>query len=150
MILSCKSFDMSNLLSTGNNQSDNILVISSSNAYNWGVIMSYKFVDNLTTQNNSTKFFTLSMENPLIMMYNNYTISIKCFNQSKNTEIPDTIHINVENIITNSLIPIHIMNIHNMTWTTTHEKTFFIPEFPIIKININNIDIIFDFISFDL
>ena len=30
MILSCKSFDMSNLLSTGNNQSDNILVISSS------------------------------------------------------------------------------------------------------------------------
>ena len=112
--------------------------------------MSYKFVDNLTTQNNSTKFFTLSMENPLIMMYNNYTISIKCFNQSKNTEIPDTIHINVENIITNSLIPIHIMNIHNMTWTTTHEKTFFIPEFPIIKININNIDIIFDFISFDL
>ena len=113
MILSCKSFDMSNLLSTGNNQSDNILVISSSNAYNWGVIMSYKFVDNLTTQNNSTKFFTLSMENPLIMMYNNYTISIKCFNQSKNTEITIPIQF---------ILMSKILSLINITHTYTHHE----------------------------
>ena len=51
-------------------------------------IMSYKFTDNLTDNKIIQLNFTLSMENPLIMMYNNYTISIKCFNQPKILKFP--------------------------------------------------------------
>lgn len=144
------------------------LIFISNNYYQWGVIMTCK-IEKLN-KNSHLRFFTISLENPAMIIYENYIINISCLtdelitltNESiTSTEnlnsLPKFIKIIVKDlntinsqIVTNDILRKKTINGDKNIWEKTHGCNIFdLSNNPELEVNLKKLSIIFDFGIFE-
>jgi len=144
------------------------LIFISNNYYQWGVIMTCKIEKK--TNNKHLKFFTISLENPAMIIYENYIINITCLTEELNTltdesikstdnlnSLPKFVKIIVKNlnminsqIVTNDILRKRTINDNKNIWEKINGCNIFnLSNNPELEINLGNLSIIFDFGIFE-